>query len=120
MHPEIEGIIRESAREYLARELMEKGLYAQAAESDVLSFDDIYFLGVCQASENIALDFICQRDERRCPRDLIDDELRERMFLESSRLVARLYASTSEQMMKRWKDIQERFACWIHSRCESR
>lgn len=118
MHPEVEGVIRERAREYLAREVIEKGPYTQSAEAGVVSFNDIYFLGVCQASENVALDFILERDETMYPMGLMNEELQARILLESSKLMAELYDSNSDAMIIRWHNIQRKFASWVHSKQE--
>jgi len=116
MHPEIEGVIRERAREYLAIEVMERGPYTQSAEDGAVNFDDIYFLGVCQVSEDIALDLISQREGIGHPLASMDEELQSRVLAESSRLVAELYNSLPEEMTRRWKTIQRKFASWSHVR----
>jgi len=116
MHPEVEGVIRACAREYLAVEVMNKGPYTFLTEKRVLSFDDIYFMGIFHEAQKVALDNILQREERDYPIGFVDEDLQKRAVVESSRLAAELYNSNPEEMQKRWHDIHQKFAACAHER----
>ncbi len=51
MHPEVEGKIREYARNFLIASLTNGDVHSKAAESRYIMFDDIYFLGVVIANQ---------------------------------------------------------------------
>lgn len=110
MHPEVEGVIRERAREYLAYEAMEKGPYTSVAERGGLTFDDIYFLGIAQAAEQIAIDNLIQTRGLRI--SVIEHGEQSRLITdrETSKLVAELFNCSPSDAVKRWHDIQRRFS----------
>src|SRR3989344_1562527 len=53
MHPEIENKVREYARSYLITQIEDKGMFCKAAESRVISFDDIYLMGMYSGAESV-------------------------------------------------------------------
>jgi hypothetical protein len=120
MLPEIERVIRQDARNYLLRDVFEVGLHTQCASDCAITFDDIYFMGVCKSSEEVALDILLLASGRDYPSSPISPVMWSRVFLETSGLVADLYHSTPDKMQERWHGIQERFASWVHARHESR
>lgn len=124
LHPEVESEIREQARQYLSTSMTFEmngkiDPYVSAAERGVISFDDIYFLGIHNAAGSISLEniietgqatmievstehgeFTVPAEDDPAFRRLVDDR--------GNYLVGLIYNITPEQAKDRFYDINRK------------
>lgn len=132
LHPEVEQEIRSNARKYLAAQL-EKGdeiwgdRYVSAAEAGVISFDDIYFLGINVAAENVSLENFVDVGEAPIREGIImgqkysgideDNPKFQKKITERARyLTGLLYGITVAQVLERFHNIQNKSGEFINRR----
>ena len=119
MHPEIADRLREGARKYLAAALAEGDPYARMAEKSVISFDDIYFLGVVNEAHSIResglvetgqVDVVEQETPLGAMQFAVTDtvKFRDRVSNEGYRLVGELFNINPEAAEERFYEIQRR------------
>lgn len=121
MHPEVESSIRAGARKYLAA-LMDPihpvgKLYVGAAEVGVVTFDDLYFLGLvdeCNIRARRDLvemgqaPIVTERETGIPFFDVKDPDFEAKETEREYTLVADLYRITPDQAEERWYDIMRR------------
>ena len=101
MHPEIEGSVREYAREFMLGEIGERGKYCKAAEAGIISFDDIYFLGIIEGSERVSLDAVEEHDK-------FNKSLIKKINRRTLDFVAELYNCSLESLDERRRAIHKK------------
>ncbi|GEM_PF-4463730 len=149
MHPEIEEAIREKARAYLRTEttkpeydelveqnpimstsvghmLRQISIYCRAAEQGVISFDDIYFLGVVSGAQTIAEERLIESGQapismqsvgvRIMPFVVQDDSShRDSVSIGGYELVAELYNCTFAEAEERFHNINRKISDYHNS-----
>jgi|TARA_B100001971_G_scaffold201707_1_gene214749 hypothetical protein len=115
MHPEIKSKLNELGRKWLANALERKDHHLQAAEARYISFDDIYFLGVFNGAETIALQNLVDTDQAPIaeanesvpfPTVIQDDmDFKTRESQLAHKLTSELYHCSPEDTEERWEGI---------------
>lgn len=98
MHPDIEEPIREYAREFVLGEIGERGEYFRAVEARVISFDDVYFLGIVDGAERVSLGAVSEDDKSDSLIDLINNR--------AVGLISRLYDCSPDAVEERIEAIR--------------
>jgi hypothetical protein len=119
MHPEVESQIRVLARSLVIAEIQDRSMYCRAAEEGVISFDDIYFLGIVNGADSSALDKIAQVEgipifEQDSP------VFRQRLNANSFVLTAELYNCSPRETEERCDSIHRKVTSYYNKRLEDR